>query len=104
MRICDVAGRLEDGGNEVAELARGDDSDGEDGDAPDDREVAGALLGCEDLAVQEAQQEVLLGGRAPRRRQETLLRGPVQPTHRSASKPTAPHYAVIVIRTSRIQD
>lgn len=67
---------LEDGSDEVAELAGGDDADGEDGEAPDDGEVASAVFGCEDLGVDEANDKVGLLGRwtsARRRREEALL-------------------------------
>lgn len=67
---------LEDGSDEVTELAGRDDADGEDTDTPHDREVAGTVFGSEDLVVDEANQEVALlrsGTSSRRGGEETFL-------------------------------
>lgn len=68
--------------DQVAELASDNDAGGEDAQAPDDGEVSGTVFGCQDLRVDEAEEEVLFGcGGASARGggEETLLRRAVEP-------------------------
>lgn len=72
---------LEYRGDEVAEFAGDDDASSEDGDAPEDGEVTGAVFGGEDVLVDEADEEVGFGcsavrGGAGGGAEEALLCGP----------------------------
>lgn len=56
---------LEDRCDQITELASGNDTGCEDGQTPNDGEVASPVFGCQDLVVDESNQKVgLLGGRA----------------------------------------
>lgn len=54
---------LKDGCDQVAELASDDDACCEDAETPNDGEVSWTVFGCEDLGVDEPDEEVLLGCR-----------------------------------------
>lgn len=70
-----VSDELEDGSNEVAKLASGNDTSSKNAQSPKNRKVTSAVLGSENLVVDESDQEVGLLGSWParRRREEAFL-------------------------------